>query len=42
MPALTTGRAEKVPSGYKKAMRIVFDEDLPAWNYRAVPKKPGS
>jgi Rhodopirellula transposase DDE domain len=33
---------EKAPIGYKKAMRIVFDEDLPAWNYRAVPKKPGS
>jgi hypothetical protein len=33
---------EKVPDGYKKSMRIVFDEELPAWNYRAVPKKPGS
>jgi hypothetical protein len=33
---------EKVPVGYKKAMRISFDEELPAWNYRAVPKKPGS
>jgi hypothetical protein len=33
---------EKVPAGYKKSMRIAFDEELPAWNYRAVPKKPGS
>jgi len=33
---------EKAPSGYKKAMRIVFDAELPAWNYRAVPKKQGS
>jgi hypothetical protein len=33
---------EKVPKDYKKSMRIVFDEELPAWNYRAVPTKPGS
>jgi hypothetical protein len=33
---------EKVPPGYRKAMRILFDEALPAWNYRAVPVKPGS
>ena len=33
---------EKVPAGYKKSMRIVFDEELPAWNYRAIPIKPGS
>lgn len=33
---------EKVPRDYKKSMRILFDEDLPAWNYRAVPTKPGS
>lgn len=33
---------EKVPKDYKKAMRIVFDEELPAWNYRAIPTKPGS
>jgi Rhodopirellula transposase DDE domain len=33
---------EKVPKGYKKSMRIVFDEDLPAWNYRVLPKKPGT
>jgi hypothetical protein len=32
---------EKVPAGYKKSMRIVFDDDLLAWNYRAVPAKPG-
>ena len=33
---------EKCPAGYKKTMRIVFDEELPQWNYRAVPKKTGS
>jgi hypothetical protein len=33
---------EKVPAGYRKAMRILFDEELPAWNYRAIPAKPGS
>jgi hypothetical protein len=27
----------KAPKDYKKNMRIVFDDDLPAWNYRAVP-----
>ena len=33
---------EKVPAGYKNSMRIVFDEELPAWNYRAIPSNPGS
>jgi hypothetical protein len=33
---------DKAPAGYKKRMRIVFDEELPAWNYRAVPSNPGS
>lgn len=33
---------EKAPPGYKKSMGILFDEDLPKWNYRAVPPKPGS
>lgn len=33
---------ERAPAGYKKAMGILFDEDLPKWNYRAVPTKPGS
>jgi hypothetical protein len=33
---------DKAPAGYKKSMGIVFDEELPAWNYRAVPKKPGN
>ena len=32
---------EKAPKGYKKNMRIIFDDELPAWNYRAVPTKPG-
>jgi hypothetical protein len=30
-----TGR--KCAEGFKEAMRIVFDEVLPKWNYRAVP-----
>ncbi len=30
-----TGR--KVAKGFKKNVRIVFDEFLPKWNYRAVP-----
>jgi hypothetical protein len=33
---------EKAPKNYKKSMRIVFDEELPKWNYRAVPSKQGS
>lgn len=33
---------EKVPAGYKQSMRIAFDEELPAWNYRAIPINPGS
>jgi hypothetical protein len=33
---------EKAPKDYKKTMRILFDEELPAWNYRAVPRNPGS
>lgn len=30
-----TGR--KVAKGFKEAMKIIFDEYLPKWNYRAVP-----
>jgi Rhodopirellula transposase DDE domain len=30
-----TGR--KVAEDFKATMRIVFDEVLPKWNYRAVP-----
>lgn len=33
---------EKVPAGYRQTMRILFDAELPAWNYRAVPAKPGT
>jgi len=33
---------QKAPKNYKKNMRIVFDEELPAGNYRAVPTKQGS
>lgn len=31
-----TGR--KYAAGFKKSMKIVFDEFLPKWNYRAVPQ----
>jgi hypothetical protein len=31
-----TGR--KCAAGFKKTMKIVFDEFLPKWNYRAVPE----
>ena len=30
-----TGR--KYAEGFKKEMKIVFDEYLPKWNYRAIP-----
>ncbi|MEG4577991.1 hypothetical protein QUA56_35920 [Microcoleus sp. N3A4] len=30
-----TGR--KVAKGFKEIMKIIFDEYLPKWNYRAVP-----
>jgi hypothetical protein len=33
---------EKAPKNYKKTMRIVFDDELPQWNYRAIPSKEGS
>jgi hypothetical protein len=33
---------EKVPNDDKKTLRIVFDDQLPAWNYRAWPREPGS
>jgi hypothetical protein len=33
---------QKAPKNYKKTMRIVFDDELPAWNYRAIPAKEGS
>ena len=31
-----TGR--KCVEGFKETMRIVFDEILPKWNYRAAPQ----
>ncbi len=31
-----TGR--KVAANFKSEMRIVFDEILPKWNYRAIPQ----
>ena len=34
--AYETGR--KCAAGFKKAMKIVFDEFLPKWNYGAVPE----
>jgi Rhodopirellula transposase DDE domain len=33
-----TGR--KYAEGFKKEMKIVFDEYLPKWNYRAIPATP--
>ena len=33
---------EKAPKGYQKTSKILRDEELPAWNYRAVPAKWGS
>jgi hypothetical protein len=33
-----TGR--KYAEGFKKEMKIVFDEYLPKWNYRAIPTTP--
>jgi hypothetical protein len=33
-----TGR--KYSEGFKEGMKIVFDEYLPRWNYRAVPSSP--
>ena len=31
-----TGR--KVDANFKEKMTIAFDDFLPAWNYRAIPK----
>ena len=28
---------KKVAAGFKKTMRILFDDFLPKWNYRALP-----
>ena len=36
--AYQTGR--KYAEGFKEGMKIVFDEFLPRWNYRAVPSSP--
>ena len=30
---------EGYPEDYRETMRIRFDEELPAWNYRAIPTK---
>lgn len=30
---------EKAPDGYKTSSKIVFDEELPVWNYRAISAK---
>ena len=30
---------EGYPEEYREQMKIRFDEELPAWNYRAIPKK---
>lgn len=31
------GTGRKVANGFKETMKIIFDEYLPKWNYRAVP-----
>jgi hypothetical protein len=31
-----TGR--KGAAGFKETMKIIFDEFLPKWNYRAIPE----
>jgi hypothetical protein len=36
----TTGK--KVAVGFKENMKIIFDEYLPQWNYRAVPQVYGN
>lgn len=33
---------EAYPEDYKETMRIRFDQELPAWNYRAIPRNCGS
>ena len=33
---------EAYPEDYKETMRIRFNEELPAWNYRAIPRNCGS
>ena len=30
---------EGYPDDYLKGMKIRFDEELPTWNYRAIPDK---
>ncbi len=30
---------EGYPEGYPETMKIRFDEELPTWNYRAIPAK---
>ena len=32
----TTGR--KVAVAFKEQMRVIFDEELPYWNYRVLPE----
>ena len=34
--------AEGYPEAYRQTMRIRFDEELPVWNYRAIPHNWGS
>jgi len=34
--AYETGR--KVAKDFKQTMRIVFDEEIRKWNYRAIPE----
>jgi len=30
---------EGYPEAYRETMKIRFDAELPAWNYRAIPAK---
>jgi hypothetical protein len=30
---------EKAPAGFKKTMKIVFDDLLPKWNYLVLPQE---
>ena len=33
-------KGRKVAADFKQNMRIVFDDFLPQWNYRAIPLAP--
>lgn len=35
----TYALGEKAPNGFKEQMTIAFDDELPKWNYRAIPQR---